>query len=81
MYFFKIKIYLFLGLQEGRPSYRRNPSVLKRENPALQNMKCLNSSFLFLWVIFYLLDPEPADVNQCGSMRTQIHNTFPCFFF
>jgi hypothetical protein len=23
--------------------------------------------FLFLWVIYALLDPDPADQNQCGS--------------
>ncbi len=25
-------------------------------------------STVFLWVIFALLDPDPADQNQCGSM-------------
>ncbi len=25
--------------------------------------------FLFLWAIFALLDPGPADQNQCGSIR------------
>jgi hypothetical protein len=32
-------------------------SALKRERPALQNMKFLNF-FLFLWVIFVLLGPK-----------------------
>jgi hypothetical protein len=47
----------------------------QREHPALQNMKYLRRFFLFLWVIFALLDPDPdlADHNQCGSMR--IYNT------
>jgi hypothetical protein len=33
-------------------------SALKREHPALQNMKFRNF-FLFLWVIFAFLDPDP----------------------
>jgi hypothetical protein len=33
---------------------QKNPSALKREHPALQNMK-----FPLLWVIFALLDPIP----------------------
>ncbi len=37
---------------------QEKPSTLKREHPALQNMKFLNF-FLFLWVIFALLDPDP----------------------
>jgi hypothetical protein len=32
-------------------------SALKRENPALQKMKIL---YFFLWIIFALLDPDPA---------------------
>ncbi len=42
--------------------------ALKREYPALQNLKFL-PFFLFLCVIFALLDPDPdpADQNQCGS--------------
>jgi hypothetical protein len=34
-------------------------SALKREHPVLKNMKILDF-FLFLWVIFALLDPDPA---------------------
>jgi hypothetical protein len=37
---------------------QKKPVELKREHPALQNMKFLNL-FLFLWVIFALLDPDP----------------------
>jgi hypothetical protein len=51
----KLHYYLSLGLHKGCPSYRRS---LKREHPALQNIKFLNF-FLFLWVIFALLDPDP----------------------
>ncbi len=39
-------------------SLQEKPAVLKWEHPALQNMKILNF-FLFLWVIFALLDPNP----------------------
>ncbi len=46
---------------------QEKPSALKREHPAIQNMKFLHL-FLFLWVTFAL--PDPAD---------QIHkiNTHP----
>ncbi len=33
--------------------------------------------FLFLWVIFALLDPDPEtqiNADQCGSMRIRIRN-------
>jgi hypothetical protein len=41
------------------PKLQEKPSSLKREHPALQNLKILYF-FLFLWVIFALLDPDPA---------------------
>jgi hypothetical protein len=37
---------------------QEKPSALKREHPALQKLKFINF-FLFLWVIFALLDPDP----------------------
>jgi hypothetical protein len=51
------------------PKLQEKPSALKREHPALQNMKILYF-FLFLWVIFALLDPDPAtqiNTDPCGS--------------
>jgi hypothetical protein len=36
---------------------QKKPSALKREHLALQNMRFLNF-FLFLWVIYALLDPD-----------------------
>ncbi len=64
-YFSKIAIYLSLGLHKGRPSYRKSlqPS---REHPILKNMKILDF-FLFLWVIFALLDPDPDPQFECWS--------------
>ncbi len=44
---------------------QKNPLALKREHPALQNMKFLNF-FLLLWVIFALLDPEPDSESGSG---------------
>jgi hypothetical protein len=35
-------------------------------HPALQNMKIMYF-FLFLWVIFALLDPDPDPQFECGS--------------
>jgi hypothetical protein len=47
---------------------QQKPSPLKREHPALQNMKFINF-FLFLWVFFALLDldPDPSDQNKRRS--------------
>jgi hypothetical protein len=36
------------------------------EHPALRNVKLINFFFYF-WVILALLDPDPANKNQCGS--------------
>jgi hypothetical protein len=41
---------------------QEKPSALKREHPALQNMKFLYF-FPYLWVIFALRDPEPATLS------------------
>jgi hypothetical protein len=38
------------------PKLQEKPSALKREHPVLKNMKIMDF-FLFLWVIFALLDP------------------------
>jgi hypothetical protein len=50
------------------PKPQVKPSVLKREHPALQNMKILYF-FLFLWVIFALLnaDPDPDPATQINA--------------
>jgi hypothetical protein len=56
------KIAIHLHKAKGQ----EKPLALKREHLALQNQKFL-PFFLFLNVIFALLDPDPADKNQCGS--------------
>ncbi len=57
-FFFHLKkneICLSLGLHTGRPATETfNPQT---EHPALQKMKFINF-FLFLWVIFAVLDPD-----------------------
>jgi hypothetical protein len=50
---------------------QEKPSALKREHPVFKNMKILDF-FLFLWVIFAFLDPDPDPATQinadpCGS--------------
>jgi hypothetical protein len=45
------------------PKRHEKPSALIREHPALQNIKILYF-FLFLWVIFALLDPDPDPATQ-----------------
>jgi hypothetical protein len=44
-------------------------SALKREHPALKNMKLLNF-FQFLWVIFALLVADPDPYSESGSVST-----------
>jgi hypothetical protein len=48
------------------PKLQEKPSALKKEHPALQNMKILYL-FLFLWVIFSLLDPDPDPATQINA--------------
>jgi hypothetical protein len=48
------------------PKLQEKLSALKREQPVLKNMKIL-AFFLFMWVIFALLDPDPVQQFECGS--------------
>jgi hypothetical protein len=45
-------------------------------------MKFLNLLLLLFWVVFALVDPnpDPADQNQCGFMRIEIHNSAFLYF-
>ncbi len=54
---------------------QKKPSAIKREHPALRNM---GNFFTFSYCygpFFALIDPDPADQNQGGSMRIRIRNT------
>jgi hypothetical protein len=73
---FGIKIY---NLRIRRPSERTSksqPSALKREHPALQNMIFL-IFFLFEWVIFALLDPSPMRIHLHDPKQWFILSIFP----
>jgi hypothetical protein len=51
------------------PKLQEQPSAPKREHPVPKSMKILDF-FLFLWVTFALLDPDPAtqiNADPCGS--------------
>jgi hypothetical protein len=55
-------VYIFLIIHCNLPRYplrtlklQEKPSAFEREHPALQKMKLINF-FLFLWVIFALMD-------------------------
>ncbi len=48
---------------------QETPSALRKDNPALQTKKMLY--FLLLFVIFALLDPEPADQNPSADPDPQ----------
>jgi hypothetical protein len=71
-YFFSSKIAIYLSLMP-----KKKPSALKREHPALQNIKFLKK-FLFSWVIFALLDPDsesgygPTDPTESRNRNTAI---------
>ncbi len=54
---------IFLG---SKIKLQEKPSALKREHPALQNMKFLHF-FLFLQIIFALLDLDPEFETGAGS--------------
>ncbi len=59
--------YLFiLSLHKWTHELQEKPSTLKREHPALQNMK-IRYFFLYLWVIFALLDPDPDSATQISA--------------
>jgi hypothetical protein len=45
---------------------QEKPSALKREHPALQNVKILNF-FLYFWVMFALLDPDTYPATQLNA--------------
>jgi hypothetical protein len=38
----------------------------------------ISSLFLFLWAILVLLDPDPADKNQCGSESATLPTFTSC---
>jgi hypothetical protein len=68
--------------EASRKDVQATREVLKREHPALQKMKCINF-FLFLWVIFALLDSDPVcesgsgsrDLIESGSTALLLHTT------
>ncbi len=53
-----IAIYLSLGLHKGRPSYRRRRTTSTSKHEI----------FLFLWVIFAFLDPDPISNPDPDSL-------------
>ncbi len=62
---------VFISRPLWRASCTRSQQPLNREHPAFQNMKFLRF-FLFLRVIFALLNSDPAYQNQCGSGSTTL---------
>ncbi len=60
--------YPWASMKDVQATGQEKPSALKREHSALQNMK-FHNFFLFLWVIFALMDPDPesTDLIESGS--------------
>ncbi len=52
---------------------QERPSPLKREHPALQNVKFI-ILFLCLWVICALLDPDPGTPLNTDPIQIRIHS-------
>jgi hypothetical protein len=78
-YFLIKTCYLFIPRHQCKPSkLQEQLPALKRERRGLQIMKFF-SFFLFLWVIFALLDLDPHPHSQWDRstkiMRIRIHNT------
>jgi hypothetical protein len=72
----KIGIYLSLGLHKGRPSFRRS---LQPSKENIQHFKTWNllTFFIFLWVIFSLLNPDPNPLTWLPDpdIRIRIRST------
>ncbi len=70
----RIAMGLSLGLHEGHPIKKRSLQLSKENIQNYKNMKLFHS-FLFLCIIFALLDPDPpnADLNPCRLKLMQIH--------
>ena len=59
-------LYLSLGLPKGRPSFRRSLQPQKGTSSTWRHKYSVHYFFLFLWVIFALLDPDPdRDPQPC----------------
>ncbi len=68
--FFVQKLQFYLS-QHPRPplqtsKLQEKPSALKREHPALQKMKFIDS-LLFSWVSFALLDPDTIESGRVSD--------------
>jgi hypothetical protein len=57
---------LILRPSQRTPKLEEKPSTLKKNIPALQNMKILYF-FIFFCVIFALLDPDPDPATQVNA--------------
>jgi hypothetical protein len=67
------------SIKDGTPKLQEKPSALKKEHPVLKNIKILDF-FLFLWVIFALLNPDPAtqiNADPCRSGYGSGSETYP----
>ncbi len=65
-YFFlsKIVIYLSVGLHKGCPSYSRSLQ------PSIENISKFLNFFLFLWLIFALLDPDTDPLTLLNPVQS-----------
>ncbi len=68
-----LKKFIFLPIKNVnscnpmKSKLQEKPSALKRKHPALQKTWHCFTFFLFLWISFVHLDPDPAGRNQWGS--------------
>jgi hypothetical protein len=65
-------VYLSLGLHS---KLKKKPSALNEVQQPFRT--CNFFTFHIFWVIFTLLDLDPADKNQCGSGSATLYGRLP----
>jgi hypothetical protein len=75
-YFLYIKTCNLLSLASMKDVKAIGKASIRQKKQSSTSKHEISSLFsFFVWVTFTLLYPDPADQNQCGSMRIQNHNT------
>jgi hypothetical protein len=70
----KIAVYLSLDLHS---KIKKKPSALKKGTVQQPFKTCHFFTFNIFGFIFTLLDPDPADQNQCGSGSATLYGRLP----
>ncbi len=72
LFLLKVAIYLSLGLHKERPSIRGS---LQPSKENIQHFKTWNFfTFLFMWIFFALLDPDPDSKSRSTDLIESVSN-------